>query len=119
MKCTGGDTPRPRSPRWEAAKAAGLSRRQMITALRVSNIPDHIFEELVDGDEPPTVTALARVGTEEMPQLRHGAGSANERSAALTLAEVQRAVLKLDRRECEHLRRWIVELDALRDGASS
>lgn len=119
MKCTDGDTPRPRSPRWEAAKAAGLSRRQMITALRVSNIPDHIFEELVEGNEPPIVTALARMGTEEMPHLRRGAGSANERSAPLTVAEVQRAVLKLDRREREHLRRWIVALDALREGAGS
>lgn len=44
------------------ARDAGLSRHQYHTAVRVSRIPDPEFEEAVEADEPPTVTALAEKG---------------------------------------------------------
>ena len=43
-----------------AAKGAGLSRDQMIQALRVAKVTKEAFEALVESDDPPTVTALAR-----------------------------------------------------------
>lgn len=48
--------------RTQAASDAGLSKRQKDTALRVANIPDQEFEELIESDNPPTVTALAELG---------------------------------------------------------
>jgi len=47
-----------------AAREAGISRDQMRTALRVASIPDEDFERLVESDEPPTVTKLAKIGKE-------------------------------------------------------
>lgn len=48
--------------RSDVAKDAGLSRRQHHTAVRIARIPDTEFEEAVEADEPPTVTALADKG---------------------------------------------------------
>jgi hypothetical protein len=45
--------------RGSVASEAGLSERQRKTALRVANIPREEFDRLVDGDDLPTVTALA------------------------------------------------------------
>jgi len=45
--------------RSEVARRAGLSKRQQVTAVRVANIPREEFDRLVDGDDLPTVTALA------------------------------------------------------------
>lgn len=49
--------------RLEAATEAGLSRHQRNTALNVASVPESEFEALVESDDPPTVTALARLGT--------------------------------------------------------
>lgn len=49
-------------PRHQAAKDAGLSNRQKKTALRVASVPVMEFDELVESDDPPTVTALAERG---------------------------------------------------------
>ena len=46
----------------EAARAAGMSEHQELTAVRVANIPEDEFEEAVESDNPPTVTALAQQG---------------------------------------------------------
>ena len=46
----------------KAAKDAGLSQRQKETAVRVANVPDEDFEEAVESEHPPTVTALAEQG---------------------------------------------------------
>lgn len=60
-----GDGP---SNRKEAAAEAGMSERQAKTALRVANVPADEFEEQVEGDNPPTVTALAKQGTKSAPK---------------------------------------------------
>jgi predicted transcriptional regulator len=54
--------------RSQAARAAGLSKRQQNTAIQVSNIPDAEFERLVESDNPPTVTELAKIGTKSKPK---------------------------------------------------
>jgi hypothetical protein len=48
--------------RREAAEAAGLSKDQQVQAVRVANVPDELFEELNESEDPPTVTALAKHG---------------------------------------------------------
>ena len=43
----------------EMARAAGMSEHQQLQAVRVANVPDDAFQAAVEGDKPPTVTALA------------------------------------------------------------
>ena len=40
--------------RSSAARDAGMSDRQRVTALRVANIPEEQFNEAVEGENPPT-----------------------------------------------------------------
>lgn len=54
--------------RTEAAEQAGLSERQRKTALRVANVPDDQFEDLVESPRPATVTQLAEIGRRARPQ---------------------------------------------------
>jgi len=46
-----------------AAEDAGLSVRQAKTMIRVSNVPNEIFEQQVESENPPTITSLAQQGT--------------------------------------------------------
>lgn len=50
------------------AQDAGLSRRQQITAVRVANVPEPQFENLVESPKPPTLTKLASIGTKPQPK---------------------------------------------------
>lgn len=54
-----GDAP---TSRTDAARRAGLSRDQKVTALRVASVPEAEFERQVESETPPTVTALAEHG---------------------------------------------------------
>jgi hypothetical protein len=49
------------------AEDAGLSLRQKRTALRVANVPEAEFEELIESEDPPTVTQLAEHGKKPAP----------------------------------------------------
>lgn len=51
-----------RSARREAADSAGVSRSWVWRAAQVASIPEDEFEELVESDEPPTVSALVEIG---------------------------------------------------------
>lgn len=53
--------------RTDAAREAGLSKRQQRDALRVANVPRDEFEAAVESDDPPTVTALAERGKKAAP----------------------------------------------------
>ncbi len=89
-------------------RAAGLSRHQVVQALRVASIPEAEFETLIEADHPPTVTALAERGTRPDARLREGQRSRR-------LLAVLRAVEKLSESERREL---IAFLDAAyRDGA--
>ena len=48
----------------DAASDAGMSKRQQVTAIRVANVPDDEFEASTESDDPPTVTALAEMGSQ-------------------------------------------------------
>jgi hypothetical protein len=54
------------SPRLEAATKAGLSPDQLKDAIRVHNVPRDVFERLVEGNNPPTISFLARQGTRHL-----------------------------------------------------
>jgi hypothetical protein len=58
----GGGAPPQLSERRKAADEAGLSEDQAKTALRVANINGKLFEEQIESDDPPTITALAEQG---------------------------------------------------------
>ena len=51
------------SPRKEAAKQAGLSPDKMKQSIRVANVPNEIFTEQIESENPPTITSLAQQGT--------------------------------------------------------
>jgi hypothetical protein len=48
--------------RESAATEAGLSEHQRKTALRVVNVPKDERDELIESENPPTVTQLAELG---------------------------------------------------------
>lgn len=52
----------------QAAKDAGLSKRQKDTALQVASIPPEEFEAVVESENPPTTTALAEQGKKPQPK---------------------------------------------------
>jgi hypothetical protein len=55
----GGEAP---STRKAAGHEAGMSDDQIKDAVRVANVDDDSFEEQIESDEPPTITALAEQG---------------------------------------------------------
>lgn len=56
------------SSRKGAGEDAGMSDRQIKTAIRVANVPADEFERQVESDQPPTLTALAKQGTKPAPR---------------------------------------------------
>jgi hypothetical protein len=52
----------------QVGREAGLSRKNTITALQVGNVPKDEFEAAVESDDPPTITELARRGTQSKPK---------------------------------------------------
>ena len=46
-------------------EVSGFSERQLRTALNVASIPQTDFDRQVESDNPPTLTELARQGTQK------------------------------------------------------
>jgi hypothetical protein len=69
--------------RTDAAREAGMSERQQVTAIRVANVPAEEFERQVEGKKPPTVTALAKQGTTSRPVIDLKGRDPNEFNRAL------------------------------------
>ena len=79
-----GDLPQSRS---EAAKDAGLSKRQAKTALRVARVPEADFDRQVDGPNPPTVSKLAEQGTQKRQPINLGGRTPKQFNRALHFNE--------------------------------
>jgi len=62
----------PTVSRRQAAKAAGLSKDQQVTATRVARIPRDEFEAAVESDDPPTVTRLLEASPAAAAAARSG-----------------------------------------------
>lgn len=65
------------SSQHKAGTDAGLSERQIKTAVRVANVPQDVFDAEVEKEQPTTVQALAEMGTQERtkiapPGFQHG-----------------------------------------------
>lgn len=55
------------SARSQAARDAGLSEKEKVTALRVAAVDRDLFESAVEREDPATVTELADMGTKKKP----------------------------------------------------
>jgi hypothetical protein len=51
----------------EAAKKAKMSKRQEVTAVRVANVPQKVFDAAIENEQPATVTDLAAIGKTAKP----------------------------------------------------
>lgn len=52
-------------PKEKVQEISGFSRRQLDTALAIGNVPQADFDRQVESDNPPTITELARQGTQK------------------------------------------------------
>jgi hypothetical protein len=52
-------------PKEKVQEASGFSERQLNNALRVASVPERQFTEQVESANPPTITELARQGTQK------------------------------------------------------
>jgi hypothetical protein len=111
--------------RAQAAEDAGLSEHQRKTALRVANVSMDEFERQVEGDNPPTVTALADQGrktlinlngmkprsfadaTQGLAHLRRLTDFAAEHDGATTASGVTPDEARLTREHIEAVRSWL------------
>ena len=71
-----------------AAKEAGLSRNQAVTAIRVANIPEDDFERQVESDDVPTVTELARQGMRKRQETDEAEIERRKKVATINVASV-------------------------------
>jgi len=76
---SGGNAP---TGRMQAARDAGLSRDQAVTAIRVNKVPRDIFEAAVESDTPPTIETLASLNSETTHIIRPADDYLNGRDAA-------------------------------------
>ena len=54
-----------RSERRKMMDEVGISRHQMYQAMQIANIPEDEFNRLVESDDPPSITELAKIGRGE------------------------------------------------------
>lgn len=50
----------------QVADDAGLSKKQQVTSVRLSKIPEHEFNGLLESEKVPTITELAKHGTKSI-----------------------------------------------------
>ena len=69
-----------------------MSKRQGVTAVRVANVPEDEFEEVIEGDGRPTITSLAEKGRHEL--LFAGARLGSREAAARRLRHLPSDVVE-------------------------
>ena len=52
----------------QAAKEAGMTEHQTSVARQVAEVPEDVFEEAVESESPPSVSALAEMGKKKRPK---------------------------------------------------
>ena len=118
------------SSRKEAGEAAGMSDRQVKTAIRVANVPAEDFERQVESATPPTVTKLAEQGKQSAPKpvldlhgrspddfnrAMHYVGGWEDAAKDLAALQHERALPVLTPSEIARLRAAITSIDAVTD----
>jgi hypothetical protein len=71
--------------RKDAAKEAGMSKDQAVTAIRVANVNGESFEQQIESDNPPTITNLAEQG--KSSRVPHYVQRITKASLLVSLAE--------------------------------
>lgn len=105
--------------RQEAAKEAGFSERQAKTAIRIFNVPEDDFEEMVEADA--TITEIAAAGTQKKePAPDRAAALALMRAVdayrdAVTNIDLDAALSALDEPQRIRLRMAVGRLDSIHD----
>lgn len=67
-----GDDPTKVLTRKDAAAEAGISKDQLVTIMRVGNVPADVRDALIESDNPPTITELANLGKKTKPAVDLG-----------------------------------------------
>lgn len=119
--------------REQVKEIAGFSDHQLRTALNVANVPKQDFERQVESANPPTLTELARQGTQKRetapdPQTWLEGRSAQDFNAILHLVStieeyakeadtwpLDRLLGEMNDKERQSVRRWISAIDAIHD----
>jgi hypothetical protein len=118
--------------RTEAARQAGMSERQQVTAVRVANVPAADFEEQVQSPNPPTLTTLAQQGTQRREGLdpetwlkgrdpaafnkaMHFVGLVEEYAKDVGRADLDTILPNLDERQAARVRSAIAAIDPIHD----
>jgi hypothetical protein len=119
--------------RTEIAQRAGMSEHQQVTAVRVANIPKEEFDRQVESANPPTLTELARQGTQKRdaptdPQTWLKGRSPQDFNAILhmmsTIEEyakeadtwpLNQLLGEMTDKERQDARKWIARIDAIHD----
>lgn len=112
---------------------SGFSERQLNTSLRVANIPEPQFTAQVESANPPTLTELARQGTQKRetppdPETWLKGRSAQSFNAILHMMSTIEEYAKeadtwplgqlladMDDKERGNVRKWIARIDAIHD----
>lgn len=123
----------PMVSRKQAMADAGMSVDQGKTALRVASIPERQFTEQVESANPPTLTELARQGTQkrEMPPdpetwlkgrdpkvfnaILHMSAAIEQYAKEAEAWKLTATMQELNDEERANIRRWIVRIDAVHD----
>lgn len=119
--------------RKDVARDAGMSERQQVTAIRVASIPETQFTAQVESANPPTLTELARQGTQKRetppnPETWLQGRSAQSFNAILHMMSTIEEYAKesdtwplgqlladMNDRERSEVRKWIARIDAIHD----
>lgn len=122
------------SSRSDAGASAGMSDRQIKTAIRVANVPAAEFERQVESNKPPTVTTLAEQGKRPGPKQEpkpvidlkgrdpgefnrslHFVAAFEEYAAALAAINLDVLLPALTPDEASRIRVAIAQIDAIHD----
>lgn len=119
--------------RSDVAERAGMSKHQQVTAVRVASIPERQFTEQVESANPPTLTELARQGTQKReaapdPETWLKGRSAQSFNAILHMMSTIEEYTKeadtwplvqllgdMNDKERSAVRKWIGQIDAIHD----
>lgn len=119
--------------RENVARDAGMSKHQQVTAVRVANIPEREFTKQVESANPPTLTELARQGTQKRepvpdPQtwlqgryaqdfnaILHMMSTIEEYAKEADTWPLSKLLTQMNDVERQDVRRWIASIDAIHD----
>lgn len=119
--------------RKDVARDAGMSERQQVTAIRVASIPEKQFAAQVESANPPTLTELARQGTQKRdaspdPEswlqgrsprafnaILHMTATIEEYAKEADTWPLGQLLTDMTEKERADVRKWIARIDSIHD----